>query len=294
MPLLRRPCNPPPVNTIHHFERNDPQVTSSTNHRHYSESGLSDIIESFRRRSVWLRLGSRDLFLEHSRAYLGTLWPLIGAVSWIAVIYLFVGQQLSAQNATYLAYLTIGIVAYNFASGILVNGVNCFQVFKGVILNIPNPLFIYPLRMFVKVTCSVLLQIIFIAGAMIVCNVGPSIYWIWLIPGLILYVITAVFLSLIMGILGVWFGDFRFLLASVMRLLMFATPIFWYPIEEGWRYTTVLFNPLSHYIDFIRDPLLGEPIKPLTIAVVLGTTAFCVLFGLYLFGRCRSNIARKL
>ena len=232
--------------------------------------------------------------LEHSRAYLGIFWPLIGAFAWIGVIFLFVGRQLSEQNATYLAYLTIGIVLYNFASGILVTGVQCFHVFKGVILNIPNPLFVYPLRMVVKVTAGVLLQLVFIVAAMIYCNLGPSIYWLWLIPGIFAYAVTAMFLALIMGILGVWYGDFRFLLSSLMRLLMFATPIFWYPIEEGWRYMAVMFNPLAHYIDIIRNPLLGLPVQPITLMVVAGTTLFCVVFGLYLFGRWRSNIARKL
>lgn len=260
----------------------------------YTQSGLADIKASLQRHGLWLRMGIRDVALEHARAALGILWPLIGALGWITIVYLFLGSSLSDNNPTYLAYLTIGIITYNYASGILVGGVSCFQRFKGVILNLPNPLFIYPLRLFVKVAFGVSLQTIFIIGALFICKIEPSWNWLYILPGLFAFAVTGVFLSLIMGIVGIIVGDLRFLMQSVMRLLMFATPIFWYPSEAGARMIATQYNPLAHYISIIRDPLLGQPINMVSIWVVVGCTVASIAIGMAMFHRSRNDIVRKL
>lgn len=260
----------------------------------YNRGGIADIGASLHRMNLWLRLGVRDLLLEHARASLGALWPLIGAAVWISIIYFLLGSSLGEGNPNYLAYLTIGVVIYNFASGIIVNGVQCFLRFKGVILNIPNPLFIYPLRLFVNVSASTLMQVVFIVAAIIICGIQPTIAWLYLIPGIAALAITGIFIALIMGILGVFIGDLRFLMQSVMRMLMFATPIFWYASDNPVRMVVSHANPLAHYIAIIRDPLLGQPVQPLTVYVVLGCTIASVLIGLALFSKSRNNIVRKL
>jgi ABC-type polysaccharide/polyol phosphate export permease len=257
-------------------------------------NSLEDIFTSITHYNLWLYLGIRDLSLEHARAFLGILWPMIGAFAWITIVYLFMGPSLSGGNINYLAYVSIGIVIYNFASGILIGGVSCFFRYKGIILNIPNPLFIYPLRTLTKVSAGVFLQITFIAISLLLCDIKPQIEWFFIIPSLLCYLITGVFLILIMGIIGVRVGDLRFMMQSIMRLLMFATPIFWYPAESGVRMIATVFNPLAHYIAIIRNPLMGIPIDILSIYVVVCCTLSSILIGLILFRNSRNNIVRML
>jgi ABC-type polysaccharide/polyol phosphate export permease len=97
-----------------------------------------------------------------------------------------------------------------------------------------------------------------------------------------------------MGIIGVRVGDLRFMMQSIMRLLMFATPIFWYPAESGVRMVATVFNPLAHYISIIRNPLMGIPLDIFSIYVVLCCTLSSILIGLILFRNSRNNIVRML
>ncbi len=259
-----------------------------------SKTGLKDIAESLRRPNLWLRLGIRDLLLDHARAALGVFWPMLGALTWISVIYFIMGVSLSQNNADYLAYITIGVVTYNFASGVLVNGVRSFVRFKGVILNIPNPLFVYPLRMTVKVSFGVSLQIIFIVLALWYCNIPAQMVMLWVIPSIFALLITGVFVALIMGMIGVRIGDLQFMMTTIMRLMMFSTPIFWYPAETGLRMIASKYNPLAHYIEVIRGPLMGRLPDMLSVQVVAANTLFVIFLGLFMFVNGRNDIVRRL
>lgn len=256
--------------------------------------GLDDIAESLSRPSLWLWLGIRDVMLEHTRATLGILWPVLSALAWIGVIYLFLGPSLNQGNSDYLAYVTIGVVSYNFALGVLATGVHTFLRFKGIILNIPNPLFIYPLRITVQVFFSVSLQVVLVIAALLWCGITPHLQMLLVFPAFAFYLLTGVFVSLIIGMVGVKIGDLRFIMATVMRLMMFATPIFWYPTDTGVRMYAAILNPLAHYIEVIRAPLLGQSVDPLSIWVVLGSTIAVTGLGLLLFLSRRNAIVRSL
>lgn len=259
----------------------------------YHRTGLSDIAASLKAPRLWLRLGVRDLVNEHARAALGILWPLIGALAWIVIIYFFIGGTLGEGNPTYLAYLTIGIVVYNFASGVLVNGVNSFIRFRNLILNIPNPMFIYPLRTLTKVSVSTSLQILFIVIALLICGVQPQLSWLWAVGVLPLFFLTGAFLCLGMGIVGVFFGDLRFMMQPIMRMLMFTTPIFWYSKGEGLRMLATVYNPLSHYISIVREPLLGNPYPLLSLWVVIACTLLSGVISLILFHAVRNAMVLR-
>ncbi|WP_026147942.1 ABC transporter permease [Robiginitomaculum antarcticum] len=258
----------------------------------YHRSGIADVVASLKLPRLWLRLGVRDLVNDHARASLGILWPLIGALAWIVIIYFFIGNSLGEGNPSYLAYLTIGIVVYNFASGVLVNGVNSFMRYRNLILNVPNPLFIYPLRTLTKVTVSTGLQILFVIAALYICKSPPQLSWIWVLLALPLYFLTGTLLALGMGLAGVFFGDLRFMMQPIMRMLMFTTPIFWYSKGEGIRMLATVYNPLSHYIAIVREPLLGNSFPYLSLWVVIGCTIVIGVISLTLFHVARYSMIR--
>ena len=257
-------------------------------------SGVADILKSLQQPGLWLYLGVRDVFLDHARAVLGVLWPMLGALAWISVIYFFIGSSLEEGNEDYLAYLTIGVVSYNYASGILVNGATAFRRYKGLILNIPTPLFVYPLRISTKVAFSAGLQVIFIITALVICDKTFSMQTLWVIPVTIAYLVTGIFLTLIMGILGLWFGDLSFLMRTIMRLMLFITPIFWYPADNGIRKFASTYNPLAHYMEVLRAPLMGYEANSLSVTFVCFATLAILVTGIVMFSLGRNELARRV
>ncbi len=90
--------------------------------------------------------------------------------------------------------------------------------------------------------------------------------WKWtdlaFIPALGLIVLNCVWVALCFGILATRYRDISPLLVSLVQLLFFMTPIIWNEStlqQQGagdWA-KIVELNPLLHYLDIVRAPLLG-------------------------------------
>jgi ABC-2 type transport system permease protein len=65
-----------------------------------------------------------------------------------------------------------------------------------------------------------------------------------------------------------------------------------WPLEQLGRYRWAgLFNPLYHFVEIFRAPLLGRAIAPETWMVVATITVVGWLFTFLLFSRMRNRIA---
>ena len=87
------------------------------------------------------------------------------------------------------------------------------------------------------------------------------------------------------------FRDVPPIVASIVQVVFFITPIFWPAAALGEHRWLAQFNPLYAALDVMRAPLLGQPAEPyswLILAIVTmlgcaGTFAF--------FARFRTRIA---
>ena len=106
--------------------------------------------------------------------------------------------------------------------------------------------------------------------------------WSWadlsVIPALGLIVLNCVWVSLCFGILATRYRDISPLLFSLVQLLFFMTPIIWNEATlehqgAGKWAKIVELNPLLHYLDIVRAPLLGADQELRHWVVVLVLTA---------------------
>jgi ABC-type polysaccharide/polyol phosphate export permease len=59
------------------------------------------------------------------------------------------------------------------------------------------------------------------------------------------------------------------------RILFFTTPILWtYSERTGLVKTLADINPFTHFVEIIRAPVIGDPLQPLSWAVV-GAITLC-------------------
>ena len=98
-----------------------------------------------------------------------------------------------------------------------------------------------------------------------------------MIPALGLIVLNCVWVSLCFGILATRFRDIGPLLFSLVQLLFFMTPIIWNDetlrAAGRRRWAKIIeLNPLLHYLDIVRAPLLGADQELRHWVVVIGLT----------------------
>jgi ABC-2 type transport system permease protein len=128
-------------------------------------------------------------------------------------------------------------------------------------------------------------QMILFAHNIVIYVVIAMIYpkpWSWadlaVVPALALIVLNCVWVSLCFGILATRYRDIGPLLFSVVQLLFFMTPIIWNDEtlrqQGAGRWSSIVeLNPLLHYLDIVRAPLLGAHQEARHWIVVMVLTA---------------------
>jgi ABC-type polysaccharide/polyol phosphate export permease len=90
--------------------------------------------------------------------------------------------------------------------------------------------------------------------------------------GLVLMVLNLMWLGGVVSLFGARFPDTHEFMGSIFILGFIVTPIIWYPSSApvGSLHGLVMrLNPAFHLIEMVRAPMLGDPVEPLTVAVVV-------------------------
>lgn len=250
---------------------------------------LADFAKALRTPQIWLGLGFQDFLDQYSRAYFGVAWAIVQPALWIFAISLFFRPLVGSDPGFYMAYISVGIVAYNFITSSLTDGGNAFIRRGGLIQNFALPLFSHIFRDTAKATVRLLLQALIVVAVFIYYGIGLSQHAWQLLPAFGILLVACVGTSLLISVATAWSGDLQHAISSVMRLVFFATPIIWLiPDEPGLRKTLAHLNPFTHFIEIVRAPLLGSETPYFSwvfVVIITGTIVVLALFAGRIFGR---------
>jgi ABC-2 type transport system permease protein len=235
-----------------------------------------DLVDGFARRELWAHLGWQDIKQRYRRSVLGPFWITIATgVTAIAMGGLY-SKLFKLELSEHLPYVTLGLIIWNLINAAILEGADVFVANEGLIKQLPTPLSVHVYRLVWR-------QMILFAHNIVIFVVIAIIFpkpWSWadltVIPALGLIVLNCVWVSLCFGILSTRYRDISPLLFSLVQLLFFMTPIIWNEStldKQGagkWA-KIVELNPLLHYLDIVRAPLLGaqQEVRHWVIVVVL-------------------------
>ena len=118
----------------------------------------------------------------------------------------------------------------------------------------------------------------------------PASRSLYLVPMLVLYFCNGLWVNRLFGIIGARARDTAQLVGPLMLIAFLATPVLWPSSALGANAFIGTYNPLSHFIDIIREPLLG--IVPPFSSLVLVSAIMIVGWSaaLFVFARTRNHI----
>ena len=173
---------------------------------------------------LW-NLISRNIKLKYRRSYLGLFWTVLAPAT-SALIYFFVFKHvMRVEVPNYLTFILSGIMAWGYYSSALMGGLESIVGNQGLLSKVPMPLNVFALNeattLFINFLLSqpVLFLVVLFTDTPITWNLLylPFFYFL-------LY-IQAYSLALILAILFVYFRDLRHLLALVLQMLFYLTPV---------------------------------------------------------------------
>jgi homopolymeric O-antigen transport system permease protein len=262
---------------------------------------MNPLARTWRQRALVTALTRRELSARYRGGVLGYFWSLLNPLLLLAV-YATVFRLVFAPRADvrpYALFLFGGVLVWSFVSSGLLDAAETFRA-NGPLLRKTT---VFP-EVFPAV--AVTARLTHLALAMPVLGVAIA-FAAWrgsVVPGspalafpivLVLLAATVWGFSLVVSSLAVHFGDVRDLLANLLTLAFFLTPIL-YPVESvPERFRPLLrINPFAAFFSAIQDSVFFfRPIRPAEWAWMIGTAAAAVLLGCVVFDRLRDSIAEE-
>lgn len=227
-----------------------------------SKKIIHDSLYSVKVWRVWVFLGVQDIKARFRRSFLGPLWLMLHTVIFVSGAGLIYGTLFNLPLNEFLPLLTTGIVIWGFIVSSLTDAGSAFTSAEGYIKQFPYPKQIYLLRSLIGYVLVLLVGMIVILGMQLVLGEFSFFRWIWMIPGAVLLIFTALGHITIVAYLGARFRDLPHALTGFIQVMFFVTPVL-FPAklleQRGMQYIYQV-NPLFHLIEIVRHPILtGEP-----------------------------------
>ncbi|GJF02274.1 ABC transporter permease [Pseudonocardia benzenivorans] len=227
---------------------------------------FDDLSQGWRQRSLWGYLGWQDIKQRYRRSVLGPLWISISMAVIATAMGILYGALFNEDIKTFLPYVATGLLIWNFIQGCILEGSEVFIANEGLIRFLPAPLSLHVYRLVWR-------QVLFFAHNVIVWVILMIIFphplgWMSLmaLPAFAVLVLNGGWITILSGILATRFRDIPPIVASLTQLVFFMTPIVWSydRLQENpavaERARIAELNPVLHFIEILREPMLGDAI----------------------------------
>lgn len=252
---------------------------------------FQDLFKIMKQPSSWLYMGWADVLMRYRRTFLGPFWSVATTAIFISMMGFVSATLFNQDMAELFPYLTVGILTWTFLNQIITETTSLFVANSNSIANLPNSPLVYILRLFVKSFILFLHNLIFFIFIALYFQTGFHITMLWLPLSLLLYFLTATSLGVLLGFVCTRFRDVMQLVLSLMSVVVFVTPVMWKPEMLGTRGWIAAYNPIFHYIELMRAPLLGYELMSQTLCATLLTTLFMLAGAAFVFSRYRYRLA---
>ena len=253
---------------------------------------LHDLAEGARTTYLWGRLGWQDIRRRYRRSVLGPFWITISMGILVAILGTLYGELFKVEAVNYVPYLTLGFVIWTLVNGLITDGCAAFVAAGNIIRQSRLPLSVHVYRVVWRNLIVFFHNaVIFVVVAMLF-SVRPGWTGLLAIPGLVLLCLNGVWVGLLLGAFAARFRDVPPIVASVVRIAFFVTPIIWMPALLPERAVLPMsFNPFYHVLEVVRAPLLGQVPDAVSWLAMIGITLVGIAATFVVYVRYRWRIA---
>lgn len=218
-----------------------------------------------------------DMRHRYVRSLLGPFWMSIQMAIMVAVLGSVIGHLSNASAVARLPMLAASLTAWTFLNSVVLDATTALQGSASLIRDRALPPVIFLLQ------CTFRQALFALHNAVV-----PLLLWLVLtprdvsgalaaLPGLVLFVVATMALSLVLGALATRYRDIKPIIESSLTLAFLASPIIWTPemIDRG--STVMRLNPLTHLFAVWREPLASGHVAMTSIVYVLVCLAVLVV-----------------
>ena len=264
-------------------------------------------------RELTANLTLRELRGRYKRTFLGWTWSLLNPLATLAIYWLVFGYFLKVQPPvghpsgldSFAMFLVCGLIPWNFFSNGMNAGLGALVGNGNLIKKVYFPRELLVVSSVASVAVTMLIELS-VLGVILLLVGNVVILWIPMV--LLLVVIETAFvlgIALILSVVNVYFRDTQHLVAILLMVLFYLTPIV-YPIKYVPDTAHVLgltiplgdiyrLNPLVVIVGAFRDVLYDLRFPPaLDLAYLIAWAGGLLLLGMWVFGKLDRRLAEEV
>jgi ABC-2 type transport system permease protein/lipopolysaccharide transport system permease protein len=252
---------------------------------------FADILNGARLYELWIRFAVHDIRQRFRRSVLGPFWLTLSMGIMVAAIGVVFSSLFHQDAAKTLPYIATGLIFWGLLTSCINDGTMVFISAESDIRNLPMPLSVHFYRMMARNVMIWGFNMAIYLVMVVWFELMPGWNALLFIPGFILFLVNAAWMSLVAGVLSTRYRDIPQVIANVIQVFFFLTPIFWSPETLPNRPAFVVFNPFYHLIEIVRAPLLGEVVSPMSWGLCIAIAVVGLGFTAWLYRRAHARIA---
>lgn len=252
---------------------------------------LRDVRDGLKRHEVWRAFAWDETKQRYHRSALGLLWIVASFGVYVAGISTFFGGFAIMTKTEFVIYVALGYATFQFLSANLSDGCAVFTSSSAWIKSTNLPYSIYVFKSLFRSLLPFFLQLLVAVVLMGFSGTYHKISWdvLLILPALAIFLVCAIPLQYALGLIAARYNDVKHAISAITRLLIFATPILWVREEaRGARGLLADMNPMTHFIEIFRNPLMGNDVRLLSWIVVISITV-----GMWIFAGLVSTMMRQ-
>ncbi|RVT98672.1 ABC transporter permease [Rhodovarius crocodyli] len=216
-----------------------------------------DLLEGFARWRLAWALARGDIMHRYRGSVLGPLWMTVSTAVMLMALGFLYAKLFRLPVVEYLPWLAASLIVWNMLAQITAEACTTLTSVEGILRQMPLPYSVQALRAVLRGALMAAHNLPLILLVFLVFGITPGWGTLAAVPGLALLAVDAFWASLLLGMVCARFRDIPPIVASVMQLAFFVTPVMWKPeLVRGWAAWLPL-NPFFAVMETIRGPLVG-------------------------------------
>lgn len=235
------------------------------------EHKQSDFFAAIAAYDLWSFWAWQDIKIKYRRSKIGPFWITLSMAVFCVALGVVYSKLFKAEISELLPFLAIGLVVWSFIASCIGEMPNLFVDNSSYIKDMRiNPLTIL-LRVLTRNAINFGHNLLIVVGIYLYFGIWPGWTGLLALPGIMLVMLNLMVIAVPLSIIGARFRDIAQITQSILQVVFFVTPIFWFPRLLAKGSWVIAANPVAYFIDLVRSPLLGHAPEPISWGVSLLT-----------------------
>jgi len=215
---------------------------------------LKNLRELYQYRALLFSLTIRELRARYRASVLGFMWTFLNPTLSMAVYALVFGVLLPQHVDKFPYFIFIGLLPWIFFSSSVSSGSSSVSDRRDLLTKVRFPAQVLPATVVATNLANYVLSLPLLIALGLVYGVVPTWHALFFIPLVCLQTLFTLAVTYLLSALNVAFRDLQHIVANLLQLLFFLTPVLW-PLSnapQGMQEPMLMLNPLAALMEGYR------------------------------------------